>query len=245
MSGFLDLWLLRPPAFGRGAALLDTSELNDEEHARASAFVVRGDRLLYRSAHVALRRVLAAYTERTPEEVAFVREPCAGCGKSHGRPVLDGPAGWPQFSLSHTRGAVLIAVASERVGVDVERGPGPEIVELCTPSLHPGEAAEVGAVRPDGRRTAFGQIWARKEAYLKGLGTGLNRDPKADYLGSDPTRRPAGWTVLDLDCGPDHYGAVAVRVGISAPTVVRELPADALLAGYRLPPQRQPVPASR
>ncbi|MDG4861665.1 4'-phosphopantetheinyl transferase superfamily protein [Streptomyces sp. T-3] len=241
MSGFLDLWLFRPPSAGRGVALLDTSELDEEEHARARAFTVPGDRLLYRAAHIALRRVLAAYTGRAPEEVAFVREPCAGCGELHGRPALDGPAGWPQFSLSHTRGAVLIAVASDRVGVDVERSPGAEIVALCTPSLHPGEAVEVEAVGLDGRRAAFGRIWARKEAYLKGLGTGLNRDPKADYLGADPSRRPSGWSVLDLDCGSGHHGAVAVRAALSAPSAVRELPVDATLAGFRLPPQRQPI----
>ncbi|MDI3389974.1 4'-phosphopantetheinyl transferase superfamily protein [Streptomyces sp. B-S-A8] len=243
MTTFLDLWLLRPPSTGRGATLVDASELDKDERSRASAFITPADRLLYRSAHIALRRVLAAYTGCAPAEVAFVREPCSGCGDLHGRPVLAGPAGQPQFSLSHTKGLVLIAVAAERVGVDVERVPGAEVVEQCTPSLHPGEAVEVGAAPPDGRRAAFGQIWARKEAYLKGLGTGLNRDPKSDYLGADPVRRPVGWSVLDLACGPGHHGAVAVRTKLSAPGAVRELPAHALHAGYRLPPPWRPLPA--
>ncbi|ATZ22481.1 hypothetical protein SLAV_02850 [Streptomyces lavendulae subsp. lavendulae] len=76
------------------------------------------------AAHLTLRRVLSAHRGVAPAELRFARRACPCCVGPHGRPVLAG-SGTPHFSMSHTGGLVLIAVAGRPVGVDVERLPAP------------------------------------------------------------------------------------------------------------------------
>ncbi|MET9953430.1 4'-phosphopantetheinyl transferase superfamily protein [Streptomyces sp. NPDC006339] len=161
-------------------------------------------------------------------------------------PVPGGDASVPppplHFSLSHTRGMVLIATAPVPVGADVELRPAPETVADLVSVLHLRERADIEAEEEPARRAAvFGRIWARKEAYLKGLGTGLGRDTTLDDLGGDGTgagsaderRHPADWTLHDLPCGPAHHGAVALRSPRAAtePPVLHRLTPEALRGG--------------
>ncbi|MEW2635797.1 4'-phosphopantetheinyl transferase superfamily protein [Streptomyces sp. NPDC048389] len=228
--GQLDVWLVRRPRLDATTELLDLSDLSDAERRRTASFVRPTDGVTYACAHVALRRLLGAYLELPPRNVPFVRQPCPGCAEPHGRPAVAHPDPPVHFSLAHSHGMAVVAVCRTVVGADVERLPRAETVEVCTPSLHPGEQAELEPLDTEERRAAFGRVWTRKEAYLKALGTGLSRDPAQDYLGADPHRRPAGWTLLDLHCGPRHNAAVAVRGGPPERVAVRWLPAASLSA---------------
>ncbi|WP_063806735.1 4'-phosphopantetheinyl transferase family protein [Streptomyces regalis] len=225
--GRLDLWLVRPPE--ERAAGLDCSELDEGERRRAASFIRPADGLLYAAAHVALRRLLGRYTGIAPQDVRFVREPCPGCGGAHGRPAV--AAAPLHFSLSHSSGVALVGVAAVPLGVDVERLPRPEAVEVCTPALHPDEQAELAAAGDAQRGPLFGRIWTRKEAFLKGIGTGLSRSPAEDYLGVDTTRHPSGWTVVDVPCDDTHAAAVAVRGAAPLSVNVRRLAQEWLGAG--------------
>lgn len=226
-SGRLDLWLVRRPE--KGAAELDCSELDEAERRRAASFIRPADGLLYAAAHVALRRLLGRYTGTAPRDVRFVHEPCPGCGGPHGRPAV--AAAPLHFSLSHSSGVALVGVAAVPLGVDVERLPRPEAVEVCTPALHSDEQAELAAAGEAHRGPLFGRIWTRKEAYLKGIGTGLSRSPAEDYLGADTTRYPPGWTVLDVPCNDTHAASVAVRGAAPSSVNVRWLAQEWLSAG--------------
>ncbi|MHC0431224.1 4'-phosphopantetheinyl transferase family protein [Streptomyces sp. O3] len=229
--GRLDVWLVRRPRLETAAELLDLSELSDAERRRTASFVRPADAVTYASAHVALRRLLGAYLGLPARDVPFVREPCPECVEPHGRPAVAHPDPPLHFSLAHSHGMAVVAVSHTVVGVDVERLPRAETVEVCAPSLHAGEQTELRGLATEERRAVFGRMWTRKEAYLKALGTGLSRDPAKDYLGSDPRRRPGGWTLLDLHCGPRHNAAVAVRGGTPERVAVRWLPPAGLYAG--------------
>ncbi|MEU4082573.1 4-phosphopantetheinyl transferase [Streptomyces venezuelae] len=211
----LHLWTLRPPPTGSAAAdALATGELDGAERRRAEAYVRPRDRVQYLAAHLALRRVLARYTGVPAGRLRFGRE-------AAGRPVLLGVAGPPSFSLSHSHGLVLLGVARRPVGVDVQRVPPYATAEVCRGALHPAEREELAALPDDRLAAAFARLWTRKEAYLKGLGTGLARGLATDFLGTPGhggVRRPVGWTVLDLPGGPDHAAAAALR-GDTAPRV--------------------------
>lgn len=235
--GELHIWVLPRPWTHTDPAPLPVDELDESEHERAAGLQRTGDRVRYLSAHVALRRLLSAYTGVRPRALRLGRDRCPCCGGPHGRPVLlnRNPGrlpGWPHFSLSHSHQVAVVAVADTTVGVDVQRVPPAHAVRLCLPDLHPAEQAELAAV-PGGRRpVAFARLWTRKEAYLKGLGTGLRRDLAADYLGGRPDSpaRPPGWSVTDVPGPPGHAAAAAVRTAQHHRTVVRTLSADCLHA---------------
>ncbi|MGW7369469.1 4'-phosphopantetheinyl transferase family protein [Streptomyces sp. NPDC054841] len=209
---------------------LSLSLLDAGERRKALSFRREPDRSRYIAAHAALRLLLAAYLECHPVDVLFGREPCARCGGPHGRPVLlDREAGL-HFSLSHSPGLSLVAIAGVPMGVDAERVPGRRTVELCLERLHPEERREVLAVPEEERPLGFCRLWARKEAYLKALGTGLGRGLERDYLGHHEgpgaPRRPSGWIVRNLPCGPQnttHAAALAVPAGTRAPSAPPDL----------------------
>jgi 4'-phosphopantetheinyl transferase len=198
-----ELWLVRPSG-PPGTA--DLTVLDATERRRAAAFRRPARAAPYVAAHVALRHLLGERIGVRPEQVVLRRE--AG-----GRPVLAGHSPTVHFSLSHSGGVALLGIADRVIGVDVQCLPGASAVELCGGRLHPAERAEVLARPPGDRPEHFARLWARKEAYLKGLGTGLRRPLNADYLGDGGAGcpdRPAGWTVLDVPCAPGFTAALAL-----------------------------------
>ncbi|MFC8535812.1 4'-phosphopantetheinyl transferase family protein [Streptomyces sp. NPDC057249] len=227
--GGTELWLVRQPSTGTAADDFDRAVLDDAERERAGTCRRSTGGRLYALAHIALRRLLGHRLGLPAAQVLFVREPCPGCGEPHGRPAVHPDqaeqAGGPptHFSLSHGSGLVLVGLSSMPIGVDVEQLPGAETVEICAPALHPREHAELAALGEAARRPAFGRLWTRKEAYLKGIGTGLSRGLSADYLGTDPAGHPDGWTVRDLPCDPGHVAAVAWRGDPGSPVRARTL----------------------
>ncbi|WP_251069555.1 4'-phosphopantetheinyl transferase superfamily protein [Streptomyces sp. ISL-96] len=240
----VDLWLMHR-LDATDAAALDTSQLDEAERRRAASFIRPADGLLYATAHVALRRLLSRYTDTMPQDIRFVREPCPGCGGPHGRPaVAPTPARPPlHFSLSHSGGIALVGVAATPVGVDVERLPRQESVEICGKALHPGEQRELADTPAQELKSRFGQIWTRKEAFLKGIGTGLSRPPAQDYLGADDRLHPPGWTVLDIPCTATHSAAAAVRGPAPRSVNIRWLNGDWLCTRPTGGPADVPGPA--
>ncbi|SCK41626.1 4'-phosphopantetheinyl transferase superfamily protein [Streptomyces sp. WMMB 322] len=185
--------------------------LSEEERARAGAFRRQEDRDRYHVAHTALRRELARRTGTAPSELPLVRADCPVCGGAHGRPGLAGDA--VHFSLSHAGDLVLLAFAAAPVGVDVESLPGPSVVEEVSRSLHPRERDELAALPASHRPAAFARCWTRKEAYLKGTGSGLAEEPSVTYVGtSQRAASPPGWHVGDIAVPAGYAAAWALRV---------------------------------
>ncbi|WP_407555265.1 4'-phosphopantetheinyl transferase superfamily protein [Streptomyces sp. Pv4-95] len=203
-----EVWQL--PIRGVEESALDPADLSEGERQRIGRLAHAADRVSYGAAHLALRRLLGRRLNVRPADLEFFREPCPCCDEPHGRPAVAGPTVPTHFSLSHDRDLVLIAVAAEPVGVDVEALPGAETVRNLAPELHPAEEEEI--ISDNYRPKTFARIWTRKEAYLKGLGTGLGRELNADYLGTrglGPT--PEGWTVTNFPTGAAHAAAAAVK----------------------------------
>ncbi|WP_307813194.1 4'-phosphopantetheinyl transferase superfamily protein [Streptomyces sp. N35] len=204
--------------------------LDAAEHRRAGAFRHEADRETYVAAHTALRVVIGACLGEDPLAVRFTREDCPGCGGPHGRPVLAGTYGRheavsPQarpgsaaapplhFSLSHTHGLALIALAATPVGVDVEALPGARTVADVASTLHPDERGFLAQLPAEERPFAFARCWTRKEAYLKGTGEGLGGGGFARTVvgaAADPLPVP-GWTLTDVRAPHGYAAAVAVR----------------------------------
>ncbi|MEV8593519.1 4'-phosphopantetheinyl transferase family protein [Streptomyces sp. NPDC052013] len=204
------LWLARVADLSAVVAPLAESVLDGAERERAAAYRRAADQEAYRVTHVGLRLLLGACLGVDPSDVPFVRLPCPVCGAPHGRPAV--PGADVCFSVSRSGGLCLLAFAGTAVGADVERLPAAETVTDLTATLHPRERAELAACPPDERPAAFARAWTRKEAYLKGRGTGLGRDLRLDRLGTTvgaPCPVP-GWVVADVAAGEAYAAAVAV-----------------------------------
>lgn len=233
-AGELHLWVFHREWMDGESDGLVTEELDDHERKRAASFVRPNDRLTYLSAHISLRRLLSTYTGVAPGTLRLGRDACPCCDGPHGRPVLiDSPVPL-HFSLSHSHGVVLIGVAASTVGVDVQRVPSLETTDLCMSDLHPAEQKELAALEPLERQLGFGRLWTRKEAYFKGLGTGLGRELSADYLGEDESADappgPPDWIVQNVPSCPAHVAASALLTTVPHEILARRLPTETLYA---------------
>lgn len=215
------MWWAAPvaPADAPGlVALLDGDERDRLERFRRPA-----DRARYLAAHALTRLVLADAVGSTAGALVFDRT--CRCGAQHGKPVLPGG---PGFSLTHAGDLVGVAVhPGGAVGLDVERVRA--LADLAAMAAHVCSPRE-SATDED----AFFTLWARKEALLKALGTGLASPMSAitlgqsgvlDWAGDDAPRDPM-W-LRDLHPSPGYRAAVA---GTGADPDVTEASGGALLA---------------
>lgn len=204
-GGEADAVILRVPSRPHRTDL--PGVLDEGERARMAELRRHDDRDRYLLAHTALRLVLGQRLGVRADLLRFARAPCPGCGGPHGRPVLADPSG-PEFSLAHGGGLVAVALADRPVGVDVEPVPAAAVVRRVTEHLHPRERQTVLSAPEGLRAEVFARLWARKEAYLKGVGIGLGRGTDT----TDATADPPGWMITDLAL-PGHAAALAAERG--------------------------------
>ncbi|EST29031.1 4'-phosphopantetheinyl transferase family protein [Streptomyces roseochromogenus] len=254
--GEVEAWLLHVPANG-AAAMAGAGCLDEGERLRAAAITAGRPRLRYVTAHVGLRVLLGSYLGLAPDQVGFVREPCPMCNGPHGRPALAGESSL-HFSMSHSGDAVLFAVASSAVGADVEAPSARHGRFDLSSYLHPAEQRALQALDPAERTAALLGCWVRKEAYLKGVGSGIAGGVGADYVGleaayttgaadAEEPLLPIGWTILDVAVPEGFKAAVALRDGRPPGRRRTCLPTRSFgltQAGHRRSPEggQQPVP---
>ena len=160
----------------------------------------------------------------------------------HGRPEVRDPACPIRFSVAHSAGLVICAVAGDReVGVDVEdlerRPPDPLVVtRYCSPL----EAADIQAANQETWTTRFLAYWTLKEAYLKARGLGISvplSNIEFTLNGSEPRIAFHGalagtddrWRFHVERIGDRYLAAVAATADESQPSfVMRPMPEDVL-----------------
>jgi 4'-phosphopantetheinyl transferase len=207
VSDQAELWTLELADLD--PAEIDPSLLNEHELRRAARLGHESDRLCFTAAHQLLRQLLGVRLGCQPEEVVYGRERCPTCGGPEGRPVVRQPSAALHFSLSRAETVVLIGLASAPIGVDIQQiSSAHDVVAL----LHPREQQEIQSVPLEHRDEFFTRLWVRKEAYLKGTGTGIAHDVAADYVGSFPhPDAPSGWKMFDVPVPAGYRAAVALQ----------------------------------
>ena len=174
------------------AASAGASALPPDELARADGFRRPGPRARYVAGRVVVRELLRRCAEAGADDAPLSCSP-------QGKPYLPRP-GAPRFSISHADDIVLVALADEEVGVDVEADQRElDAVALARRVLGPQAATRLAALEPEARRTAFLGLWTRHEAALKCRGVGLGGNPED----------AAGLTVQSLPLPGPYAGAVA------------------------------------
>ena len=145
--------------------------LSKAECDRAQRIANAEYRLQMLKARALLRWMLARYTGCSPRSFEFEE----GNGA---RPQLRHNPWGVHFSVSHSGEQVAAAVSTAPLGVDIERivedRSWPDIAAVC---FHDSERALLECDAGNAARDAFFDIWTRKEAYLKAIGTGLDTDP--------------------------------------------------------------------
>ncbi len=114
-----------------------------------------------------LRSTVARIADVPPEDIVIELQPT-------GRPVLAGELSRYFVSIAHSGPLVVVGVAKQQVGVDVEQlrqsAPSPPLMaRVCSP----GELRALAVMDDVERAAAFMRVWARKEAYGKAIGIGI------------------------------------------------------------------------
>lgn len=197
-----ELWLVHAPAEPAADRL---ALLSAPERERASRLRDAGARWRYQAAHAALRILLAQRTGLAEAALDFEQG-------AHGKPRLAG--GGPCFSLSHAGHHALIALARDdraaghEIGVDaVPLQSLPDLPHLVRRYCTAAEAAALARLPQAQAETGFLRCWARKEAVLKALGTGLGVDPQGIDAGAANEARVLR---VDAAAGRPHVELAAV-----------------------------------
>lgn len=143
---------------------------------------------------------------------------------THGRPELDVPGTDVSCSRSDGRGLVALSLTG-RLGIDLERITPWHDDVLDEGWLSPGERAALRDLDPASRALAAARCWSRKEALLKGIGTGLT-DAMADLEVGVDDRCVAvgGWSVGSLPAPPGTVAGIATLPDRPLPSATSAAP---------------------
>jgi 4'-phosphopantetheinyl transferase len=194
--------------------------LSGDELDRAERYRFAVDRRRFVAARGLLRLILGRYLGTPPEALSFRYG-------LYGKPSLAvAPGGTGlQFSVSHSSGLVLYAVARARqVGIDVERiRPLPEAQTLVEQYFSAAEQAAFHALPREQQLPAFFRCWTRKEAFIKAKGQGLSlaldgfdvsiapgEPARLLRVDGDP-REASCWSLHELLPGRGYMAALAVE----------------------------------
>jgi 4'-phosphopantetheinyl transferase len=155
-----------------------------------------------------LRSVLAAVIGGLPEGIHLQYG-------EHGKPALAEPfPGGVAFNLSHSGDLAALALARDgRVGIDIERlRPLSDAPRLARRILTVGEMVAYDALPADARLPTLIAAWARKEAVLKALGTGISGSPSSVEVSLDPGLEGQDFVALASGAIPDRWSVLALAM---------------------------------
>lgn len=142
--------------------------LAGDERDRAARFRFDKHRYRYIAARGALRSVLSSVTGHAAADLVFEYG-------EHGKPSLPGQG--LEFNLSHSENWALVGatLAAAPIGVDIEKvNPDRSNPDIARRFFAEREIEELEGLAPDAYTKGFFNCWARKEAVLKAVGTGIS-----------------------------------------------------------------------
>jgi len=201
----------------------DTSEdlpsvLSADERDRAARFHDDVDRKRWATGRAALRKILGTCTATDPGELRFQYD-------EFGKPALAGTAATnaPSFNMSRSQGFGLCVVARcAALGVDLQRIPDEPATDVISRHYCSKEERHALDQVPErDRQSAFCQLWAYKEAYVKARGSGFSLEPDeiAIVPGVDGSARlvratgephPERWALREIRAFPGYRAALAL-----------------------------------
>jgi 4'-phosphopantetheinyl transferase len=146
------------------------SQLSEDEMARAGRFKFAIHRNRFIRSHGFMRSVLARYLHIPQVAIEYYKG-------EQGKPYLSNNA--LQFNLSHSENLAILAVTHKAaVGIDIEYNHRTTDWQgISQRFFTTSEQEALFSLSIEQQERAFFDLWTRKEAYMKVLGTGLFLSP--------------------------------------------------------------------
>lgn len=192
--------------------------LSPAEQAQAGRFKFPDASRHYVAAHGYLRRILSHYCQVDPRALILGALPS---GKP--RLICNGEFPEMEFNLTHSHGRGAVAVARGRaVGIDLEKIRSEvDCRQLAIRFFSVREQSAVLTASEERMPEVFFRHWVGKEAYLKGIGVGLQLPlDRCEVIATEVEERAVircqgvtgsseAWTVRYLPFGEEWIGGVA------------------------------------
>jgi phosphopantetheinyl transferase len=159
----------------------------------------------------ALRGILSACTGQPALSFAIA------CRRGREGNLAHNPLGL-QFSVSRSCEHALIGIGRAPLSIDIEAvRPDCAWQMIAAHWFHPSEQAHIAAAPAAEQRDVFFQIWAHKEAFIKGAGIGLDRDaimscatmPEGRITGGGSWPAGSSWHLQSLKAPPGYKASLA------------------------------------
>ncbi|MCR5344965.1 MAG: 4'-phosphopantetheinyl transferase superfamily protein [Lachnospiraceae bacterium] len=157
-------------------------------------------RALHDEAYALLDKLLTDKLERTLSSYGEIKI------MKSGKPFFEGED-VPYFNISHTKGGVMVGIASSEIGVDIEHA-RPMHGSLFARCFSANDLAFIDTINLN---TAPLIPWTYKEAYLKALGTGIKGTAMLQGINL-PLNHDAPDFSFDYFTDGDYVGSVYVDV---------------------------------
>lgn len=175
--------------------------LSQDELSRLEKFHFDIDRERMLVARCALRDILAQYLHQAPSAIQFQYTDL-------GKPYLN--ASTLKFNVSHAHHCILIAIANDMdIGIDVEyHQKTVDYLSIAQEFFAHDEYTNLLKFTPKERHLAFYRLWTQKEAFLKGIGTGLSV-PLNQSETLKKSEKYNKWQISEIHLGEDYVAALA------------------------------------
>lgn len=211
----VHVWTVSTDATADEAEMLASLLSPHEQHraARLRSAAARQDFIVGRAR---VRHILACYVDQPAHELDVVT-------RVDDKPLLVGAPGWFDFSFTRCAGRHACAIGrNRRLGIDVEAIVDEHQLETIVETYaSPAEAERIAALPAVERALAVAELWTKKEAFVKAVGTGLlaplpsfSVPPTVDGLVDAPladARRQQSWLVRSFSPAAGVAGAVAAE----------------------------------
>jgi len=193
-------WLSIPKSLKLEEISFWVKMLDLEEQAIYKSYKVDFKKKEFLIGRLLLKHIISKHLTLDFSDIKFLKNQY---GKLYLKNVREEEATNLDFNLTHSEGIVACAIANRVVGIDVEFMK--EIhLDIIKQVLSKDEMLFLQAQPKETWKRLFYQIWTRKEAYLKAIGTGFIFEPNTLNIPINDNLESAGWGYSTIIIR-DHY----------------------------------------